>query len=105
MFTNLPTLGFGMPGGMEWVIIGMIALLIFGSRLPHVARSLGDSFREFKKGVKDIQDDVKYDSEPEQRKYNSAKPPLTSSGEDVRVSRSDAVEMPTSESGAPRTAE
>lgn len=99
------TFGFGMPGGWEWVVIGLIALLIFGSRLPHVARSLGDSFREFKKGVKDIQDEARVDDAPEHRAYSSAKPPLTSKGEDARVSRSDPVDVPTGESGAPKHAD
>ena len=48
------TLAFvSVPSGWEWIIVGLIALLLFGSRLPHVARSLGGSLREFKKGVKE----------------------------------------------------
>ncbi len=41
-----------LPGGMElWIILG-IALLLFGHRLPGMARSLGSSIVEFKKGLK-----------------------------------------------------
>ena len=47
----------GMPGGFELIIIAGIALLLFGKRLPGVMRSLGQSIVEFKKGVKDIDDD------------------------------------------------
>ena len=47
----------GMPGGFELVIIAGIVLLLFGKRLPGVMRSLGQSIVEFKKGVKDIDDD------------------------------------------------
>ena len=43
---------FGM-GGQEFLIIGFIALLFFGTRLPKVARSLGQSVSEFKAGMKD----------------------------------------------------
>lgn len=39
---------------MELVIIGCIAVLLFGNKLPKVARSFGQSITEFKKGVRDI---------------------------------------------------
>lgn len=52
------TLGFINFSGWEvWVILG-IALLLFGSRLPSLARNFGKSITEFKKGVKDVKDDV-----------------------------------------------
>lgn len=40
-----------MPGGMEWLVVLVIALLLFGKRLPDIMRSLGGSVREFKKGM------------------------------------------------------
>ena len=53
------TLGFfGLPGHLEMIIILVILLLLFGRRLPEVARSLGDGIREFKKGVQDVTADV-----------------------------------------------
>ncbi len=45
-----------MPGTGEWMVILFIGLLIFGRRLPEVARSLGKSVNEFKKGLQDFQD-------------------------------------------------
>lgn len=43
--------------GTTQLVIGLvIALLLFGSRLPGVARSLGLSITEFKKGMKGIDD-------------------------------------------------
>lgn len=48
---SLPLAFFSMPGGMEWIVIGLVALLIFGNRLPGVARSLGQALREFKSGL------------------------------------------------------
>ena len=52
-------LGFiGAPGLPEMVIVGIIALLLFGKRLPEVARSLGKGIVEFKKGVRGIEDEV-----------------------------------------------
>lgn len=48
---------FGI-GTTELVIIGIIAVMLFGSRLPSVARSFGKSIVEFKKGMKDIENEV-----------------------------------------------
>jgi len=56
---NLHTLAFfSLPGGVEWLVILIVGLLLFGRRLPEVARSLGKSIVEFKKGIKDVRDDI-----------------------------------------------
>lgn len=49
---------FGL-GYMEMIIIGAVAVLLFGSRLPSVARSMGQSLTEFKKGMQDLDSDVR----------------------------------------------
>ena len=47
-------LAFGMPGLPEMLIIGGIFILFFGStKLPGLARSIGKSANEFKKGIRD----------------------------------------------------
>jgi sec-independent protein translocase protein TatA len=46
-------LAIGMPAGYEWLVILVIALLIFGKRLPDIAKSVGRSMSEFKKGVEE----------------------------------------------------
>ena len=46
---------FGGIGMNEMVIIGIVAVVLFGKQLPSVARSLGGSYREFKKGLTDFQ--------------------------------------------------
>ncbi|HTU27271.1 MAG TPA: twin-arginine translocase TatA/TatE family subunit [Pirellulales bacterium] len=48
---------FGL-GPMEMLIVGVIAVLLFGNRLPEVGRSLGKGLVEFKKGLRDIQNEV-----------------------------------------------
>ncbi len=55
---TLPLAFFGIPGGYEVLVVGFVALLIFGNRLPSVMRSLGKSVTEFKKGVSGIEDDI-----------------------------------------------
>ncbi|MGL4514832.1 MAG: Sec-independent protein translocase subunit TatA/TatB [Lacipirellulaceae bacterium] len=42
------------------LLVGLaVVLLLFGSRLPSVARSLGQSINEFKKGVREVDDKSK----------------------------------------------
>jgi len=52
-----------LPGHSEWLIIGLFALLIFGRRLPEVARSLGKGVVEFKKGLRGIEEEVEQAAE------------------------------------------
>jgi sec-independent protein translocase protein TatA len=52
----------GLPGGMEWVVLLVLGLLIFGRRLPEVGRSMGRSIVEFKKGIKGIGDEIEEES-------------------------------------------
>jgi sec-independent protein translocase protein TatA len=44
-------LALGM-GPLELSVVGLIVLLLFGTRLPSVMRSLGLGVTEFKKGLK-----------------------------------------------------
>ena len=46
---------FGI-GTTELLILGGIILLLFGTRLPKVMRSLGEGIVEFKRGVQGIED-------------------------------------------------
>jgi sec-independent protein translocase protein TatA len=50
MFPNL--------GPLEMLIVGAVAVLLFGKRLPEVGRSLGKGIVEFKKGLRGIEDEL-----------------------------------------------
>jgi len=55
----LPLAFIGGLGYGEMLLVGFIALLLFGKRLPEVARSLGKGVTEFKKGVQGLQDEIR----------------------------------------------
>ncbi len=44
-------------GPWEIIIIALVILLLFGKRLPTAAKSLGQSFMAFKKGIKEGAED------------------------------------------------
>ena len=66
-------LAFALPGGTEWIIILIVALLIFGSRLPSVMRNLGKSVNEFKKGVNDVVDAAEAEDREKEKGKDNAK--------------------------------
>ena len=56
--------GFWTPGPFEIAVILIVALPLFGRRLPEIARNMGKSLTEFKKGIneaKETKDDVARD--------------------------------------------
>ena len=40
-------------GPLEIGVVGVVAVLLFGNRLPKIARGLGGSLVEFKKGLRE----------------------------------------------------
>ena len=55
----------GPLGIWELLIILVVVLLIFGPRrLPDMAKGIGQSVREFRKGIRDIRDDINSDDKP-----------------------------------------
>ena len=57
---------FGL-GFQELLIVGVVAVLLFGKRLPDVARQFGHQYREFRKGLSEFQSQVDFSDA-----YNSA---------------------------------
>jgi len=62
---NIPLALFNI-GPPEMIIIGAIALLIFGPQLPKVARWFGKSVSQFKRGIDEVTDQIM--EEPQQQK-------------------------------------
>lgn len=89
---TLHTLAIWHPGPMEMVVLLLIALLLFGRRLPEVGKSLGKGIVEFRRGLKGVTDDIETESSrpahstasaPAPRQ-STARPPLEG-GTDQRV--------------------
>ncbi|PSQ45288.1 twin-arginine translocase TatA/TatE family subunit [Halobacteriales archaeon SW_6_65_15] len=58
MFETIPLFG-PVPGGMEMMVILLIAVLLFGAnKIPKLARSTGEAMGEFKKGRQEIEDEL-----------------------------------------------
>jgi sec-independent protein translocase protein TatA len=89
-------LGFGsaLENPFVWVIILVVALLVFGRRLPEVGKNLGQTLVEFKKGLKHVTDEV----EPLKKDVESVKKEIT---ESVKKELTDAPHNDKPAPGAP----
>ncbi len=45
-------------GPSEMLIVGVVAVLLFGNKLPQVMGSVGKSLSEFRKGMRGIEDEL-----------------------------------------------
>ena len=62
-----PLLGIFGIGITEFLIVLFVILLLFSYKLPGLARSLGRSITEFKKGMKELDDDSNNDESHSER--------------------------------------
>ncbi len=84
MFSNI-----GMP---EMLIILVIVLLVFGAkRLPEMGSAMGKGIREFKKSIKEVQDQVESAGDetalPPKREMDAAPTPTRGDGEPKKLSQ------------------
>lgn len=57
-----------VPGGMEMLVILLVAVLLFGAdKLPKLARASGEAMGEFKKGREDVEREIRTASERAER--------------------------------------
>ncbi len=48
-----------MPGGMEWLLIALVVLLLFGGKkIPELAKGLGSGIKNFKKAMKEDEEEI-----------------------------------------------
>ncbi len=80
---------------MHILLILVVALLLFGNRLPEVARSIGRAFNEFKRGLRDVNDTITEETPPppaekprlqapDQKPAEGARPPEKAVAQDDR---------------------
>ena len=59
----------GMPGGWEWIIIGLIVVVFFGAnQIPKIFRGFGKGIREFKDASKEIKKEIEKESNSDSKK-------------------------------------
>ena len=63
MFSNL--------GPLEIFLIVLVVLLLFGAKkIPELAKGVGKGMREFKRAIKDVEQDIKVDDTADKDKKN-----------------------------------
>jgi sec-independent protein translocase protein TatA len=72
---NIPLANILGPYLDNWILIAIVALLLFGKRLPEVGRSLGKGIIEFKKGLAGIEEDVTQSVQQQTTKTQTSLPP------------------------------
>ena len=60
---------FGSLGATEIILIVLAILILFGAKkIPELAQGLGKGMKEFKKAIRDVEDDSKSKKEVEDKK-------------------------------------
>lgn len=68
-------MGIGGLGMGEMIVIFLVVLLLFGAkRLPEIGSSLGKGIREFKGSIKEIEKEVRDDTEDDSKKKSVDEP-------------------------------
>ena len=96
--TMVPLFG-PVPGGMEMVVILLIAVLLFGAnKIPKLARSTGEAMGEFKKGRQEVEQELEelqegdYEGSSEETTAES-----TGDDEDIEYMDTDSIDSESTE--------
>ncbi len=66
-------LAFGMPGGWEWIVIGLFIVIFFGAKkIPEIARGFGKGIREFKDATKEIKQEINEGQKTEEKETSKS---------------------------------
>lgn len=85
---------FGSIGYQELLLLGVVAILLFGKRLPDVARSWGSSYRELRRNLNEIKTSFSVDA------YDASKPRRAALDYDDRINESAPRFVPPGENDA-----
>ena len=77
MVQMIPLFG-PVPGGMEMMVILLIAVLLFGAnKIPKLARSTGEAMGEFKKGRQEVEEELQEMQDGTTESLNTDSDPVT----------------------------
>ena len=77
MVQMIPLFG-PVPGGMEMMVILLIAVLLFGAnKIPKLARSTGEAMGEFKKGRQEVEEELQEMQDGTTESLNTDSEPVT----------------------------
>ena len=89
--TTVPLFG-PVPGGMEMVVILLIAVLLFGAnKIPKLARSTGEAMGEFKKGRQEVEQELQ-DLQEDEYEGTSEDASTESSDDDIEYMDADSID-------------
>ena len=85
----------GVPGGVELLVILLIAVLLFGAnKIPKLARSTGEAMGEFQKGREEVEQEL------EEMREGATKSDSASADESATETESTTTEEKTTESSS-----
>lgn len=65
---------FGSLGATEIILIILAILILFGAKkIPELAQGLGKGMKEFKKAIRDVEDDIKTDDSKSKKEVEDKK--------------------------------